>query len=231
MNLCIFIAYIVTPVVTQNPLETRGCGCGCRNAPAGLPAGGFFPTPWVCLRACFRKIRTRGQSCGGACPPLPRRCGPPLPLRRWLVPPPSTSLAGHAPLAAARSGRLASGHYRATDPAGRRRAGLAELERAHWPPPSAPKVLASAGHRSTWPHLAALDDGCEARAGASAPDNEGARARRRSSPPAHSSSPSRRCCGPLLPPPARSPSPRASSAAAPGAHGEVHLGQRWIRRG
>ena len=61
--MCIFIISFVTPAGTRNPPETRGCGCGCRNAPAGLPAGGFFPTPRVCLRAGFHQTRTHIRGC------------------------------------------------------------------------------------------------------------------------------------------------------------------------
>ena len=63
MNLCIFIISVARPAGTQNPSEIRGCGCGCRNAPAGLVAGGFFPTSRVCLRAGFRQTRTRTRGC------------------------------------------------------------------------------------------------------------------------------------------------------------------------
>ena len=63
MNLCIFIISVVRPAGTRNPPEIRGCGCGCRNAPAGLLAGGFFPIPRVCLRAGFRQTRTRTHGC------------------------------------------------------------------------------------------------------------------------------------------------------------------------
>ena len=64
----IFIIYVVTPAGTQNPLEIRGCGC--RNAPAGLPAGEFVPTPRVYPRAGFHQIRTRIRGCH---PPRPER--------------------------------------------------------------------------------------------------------------------------------------------------------------
>ena len=63
MNLYIFIISVVRPAGTRNPPEIRGCGCGCRNAPAGLLAGGFFPIPRVCLRAGFRQTRTRTHGC------------------------------------------------------------------------------------------------------------------------------------------------------------------------
>ena len=63
MNLYIFIISVVRPAGTRNPPEIRGCGCGCRNAPAGLLAGGFFPIPRVCLRAGFRQTRTRTRGC------------------------------------------------------------------------------------------------------------------------------------------------------------------------
>jgi len=61
MDLCIFIISFVTPAGTRNPPETRGCGC--RNAPAGLPTGGIFPTPRVCLRAGFHQTRTHIRGC------------------------------------------------------------------------------------------------------------------------------------------------------------------------
>jgi len=63
MNLYIFIISVVRPAGTRNPPEIRGCGCGCKNAPAGLLAGGFFPIPRVCLRAGFRQTRTRTRGC------------------------------------------------------------------------------------------------------------------------------------------------------------------------
>ena len=58
MNLYIFIISVVRPAGTRNPPEIRGCGC--KNAPAGLLAGGFFPIPQVCLWADFRQTRTGG---------------------------------------------------------------------------------------------------------------------------------------------------------------------------
>ena len=74
MDLCIFSIVVATPAGTRNPwVRVRKCtrrqtppkpaGCGCRNAPAGLAAGGFFPTPRVCLRAGFRQTRTRIRGC------------------------------------------------------------------------------------------------------------------------------------------------------------------------
>ena len=63
MNLYIFIIFVVRPAGTRNPPEIRGCGCGCKNAPAGLLADGFFPIPRICLRAGFLQTRTRTRGC------------------------------------------------------------------------------------------------------------------------------------------------------------------------
>ena len=60
MNLYILIISVVRPAGTRNPPEIRGCGCGCKNAPAGLLAGGFFQSRGFACGRVFAKPAPTG---------------------------------------------------------------------------------------------------------------------------------------------------------------------------